>query len=93
MVVGYVHTMNMSLNIFYHVVIDALQFIGSNMSFIQVIYMCKFDQVLRGATKLMEGTEALMCEVRLKECRCSSVKLLSHSSASGLQTPKEEFAG
>lgn len=68
MAVWHVYTVNMYLSIFYHVVIDALQFISPHLSFIQMIYMCKFDQVLRGATKMMEGTEVLMCEVRIKEC-------------------------
>lgn len=84
-----VHTEDM-VSIYYHVVIDALQFIESNSSFIQVIYSYKLDRVRRRATKMIEGVKALTYEVRLKECSvCSSVKLLLRSygitaSASGL---------
>lgn len=49
------------------VVIDAVYKVGSVIH-TSNIYVCKFNQVLRGATKMMKGTEALMCEVRLKEC-------------------------
>lgn len=40
--------------IYYHVVIDALQFIESNSSFIQVIYSYKLDKIRRRATKMIE---------------------------------------
>lgn len=49
----YVHTEDM-VSIYYHVVIDALQFIESSSLFIQVIYSYKLDKVRRRATKMTE---------------------------------------
>lgn len=78
------------VSIYYHVAIDARQFIESNSSFIQVIYLYKLDKVLKRTTKMIERVKALTYKVRLKEGSvCSSVKLLLRSyaimaSASGL---------
>lgn len=64
-VVGCIHTVNMCLSIYYHVATDALQFIESNLSFIQVIYMCRLDKALRGATEMTEEMMVLTYEVGL----------------------------
>lgn len=50
----FVHIEDM-LSIYYHVVTDALQFIESNSSFIQIIYSYKLDKVRRRVTKMIEG--------------------------------------